>query len=44
MLAPLVAVRVWADRKLAIDRRGESFSPPFTWIVLGTETANRESD
>jgi hypothetical protein len=27
MLAPLVAMLVWADRKLTIDGRGEAFSP-----------------
>jgi hypothetical protein len=27
MLAPLVAVLVWADRKLTIDGRGKGYSP-----------------
>ena len=27
MLAPLVAVLVWADRKLTIDGRGENLLP-----------------
>jgi hypothetical protein len=44
MLAPLVAVLVWADRKLNIDGRGEmAFLGP-QMNFLGSETANRESD
>jgi len=45
MLAPLVAVLVWADRKLGIDERDGWLLPrALKWIVLGAETANREFD
>jgi hypothetical protein len=45
MLAPLVAVLVWADGKLTIDGRGRNgFSLGPQMNFLGAETANRESD
>jgi len=44
MLAPLVAVLVWTDRKLTIDGRPERQLPgALKRIVLGTDIANRES-
>jgi hypothetical protein len=44
MLAPLVAVLVWADRKLNIDGRGEMACPRALNELFSAETANRESD
>jgi hypothetical protein len=45
MLTPLVAVPVWADRKLNIGGRGRMDSPAsLKWIVLGADVANREFD
>jgi hypothetical protein len=45
MLAPLVAVLVWADRKLTIDGCGERLFPrALKRIVLGAETVNRGTD
>jgi hypothetical protein len=45
MLAPLVAVLVWADRKLNIGGRGGIVLPrALKWIVLGADIANREFD
>jgi hypothetical protein len=43
MLAPLVAVLVWADRKLNIGGRVVSRAA-LKWIVLGADIANREFD
>jgi hypothetical protein len=46
MLAPLVAVLVWADRKLNISGRAVEWFLPraLKWIVLGADIANREFD
>jgi hypothetical protein len=44
MLAPLVAVLVWADRKRTIDGRGEWLVPQALNELFSAETANREFD
>jgi hypothetical protein len=45
MLAPLVAVLVWADRKLNIGGRGGMVSQrALACLVRGADIANREFD
>src|SRR5580704_15108363 len=45
MLAPLVAVLVWADRKLNIGGRGGLVLPrALKWIVRGADIVNRDFD
>jgi hypothetical protein len=44
MLAPLVAVLVWADRKLTIDGAGEGFSLGPSGELSRRGIANRKSD
>jgi hypothetical protein len=45
MIAPLVAVLVWADRKLDAEELGGTVVPgALRGMVLGAEAANREFD